>query len=592
MKIKLLISIIMLLAVGVYVGTFILNATPKIGNGPSDNESNKNPTSHIVQAGSLPKGTHGGWLLYEKNLMVEIKIFEKNVAPEFRVYITEASGKDIPLNEVKLTIKLHRLDRVNTIQFIQYGRYLRGDKTVDEPHSFIVEVRAIWKQQIYEWRFSQIEARTELLDIAIKNANITIKKALSGRLKSQINLQGEIGLNEEKVVHIVPRLDGVVKRTFKDLGDRVIPGDILAIIESRELVNAKIEFLSNLQQVDLSKSDLDREVLLLQNTTKMLDLLKKQLSVDNIYKQLKDLQIGKSRELLIPAYAKLKLASSVFQREKILFEKGISSELEYLQAEENLKSSEAKYMAVGEKIDYDGKWSVRQKKRNLEIGILNLKIARQKLFALGLLDEDIETISYQDDQDFSRYELLSPIKGIIIQKHLTTGEAVKNDDDVFLLADLSEVWVNIAIPITDLNLIQLGQNVTVHQKVLGLKTIGELTFLGSIIGETSRTVTGRVVISNPKSEWRPGTFVTLEVTLDERVVPIVVPTRAIQTIRNWSVVFVKYGNYFEARPLKLGESDGNWTEILEGLKQGESFVDQNSFTIKAEIEKSSASHDH
>ena len=592
MKVKLLISIIMILGVGIYVGKFIVNTTTKTENGSSDNELNKNPTSDKMQAGSLPKGTHGGWLLYKKDLLVEIKIFEKNVSPEFRVYITDASGKHIPLNEIKLTIKLHRLDRVDTIQFIPNGIYLRGDKSVVEPHSFIVEVSAIWKKQIYEWQFSQIEARAELPDVAIKNANVTIKKAGAGRIKTQINLQGEIGLNEEKVVHIVPRLDGVVKRTFKDLGDRVAPGDILAIIESRELANAKIEFLSNLQQIDLSKSDLDREVLLLQNTTKMLDLLKKQLSVDNVYEQLKDLQIGKSRELLIPAYAKLKLASSVFQREKILFEKGISSELEYLQAEENLKSSEAKYMALREKIDYDGKWSVRQKKRNLEIGILNLKIARQKLFALGLLDEDIETISYQDDQDFSQYELISPIKGIIIQKHLTTGEAIKNDDDVFLLADLSEVWVNIAIPITDLNLIQLGQNVTVHQKVLGLKTIGELTFLGSVIGKTSRTVTGRVVVSNPNSKWRPGTFVTLEVALNERVVPIVVPTRAIQTVRNWSVVFVKYGNYFEARPLKLGESDGNYTEVLQGLKQGESFVDQNSFTIKAEIEKLSASHDH
>ena len=592
MKVKLLISIIMFLGVGVYLGKFILNTTTKTENGSSDNELNKNPTSHKMQASSLPKGTHGGWLLYEKDLLVEIKIFEKNVSPEFRVYITDASGKDIPLNEIKLTIKLHRLDRVDTIQFIPNGIYLRGDKSVVEPHSFIVEVSAIWKKQIYEWQFSQIEARAELPDVAIKNANITIKKAGAGRINTQINLQGEIGLNEEKVVHIVPRLDGVVKRTFKDLGDRVAPGDILAIIESRELANAKIEFLSNLQQIDLSKSDLDREVLLLQNTTKMLDLLKKQLSVDNVYQQLKDLQIGKSRELLIPAYAKLKLASSVFQREKILFEKGISSELEYLQAEENLKSSEAKYIALREKINYDGKWSVRQKKRNLEMGILNLKIARQKLFALGLLDEDIETISYQDDQDFSQYELISPIKGIIIQKHLTTGEAIKNDDDVFLLADLSEVWVNIAIPITDLNLIQLGQNVTVHQKVLGLKTIGKLTFLGSVIGKTSRTVTGRVVVSNQNSKWRPGTFVTLEVALNERVVPIVVPTRAIQTIRNWSVVFVKYGNYFEARPLKLGESDGNWTEVLQGLKQGESFVDQNSFTIKAEIEKLSASHDH
>ncbi len=592
MKIKFLLPIIFLMAVGIYAGKYILSTAQNLEQSSSDNKSTLESINPESETGSIPRGPHGGWLFSKKDLRLEVKIFEKGIPPEFRVYVTDVSGKPVPLNKTKLTIKLHRLDRVDTIQFRPMGKYLLGDKSVVEPHSFNVEVRAQWKEQNYEWQFQQIEARVELPDVAIKNSNITIKKAGPGKLKNQITLPGEIALNEKKVVHIVPRLDGVVKKTLKDLGDRVFPGDILAIIESRELADAKINFLSTIQQASLTQSDLDRETLLFQNTNQMLDLLQKELELENVYQKLKDLQIGKSRELLIPAYAKMKLARSVFHREKSLFGKGISSKSEFLQAEENLKSSEAKYMALREKIDYDGKWAVRQKKRNLDLETLNLQTARQKLFTLGLVDEEIETLSNQDEQDFSRYELKSPIKGIIIQKHLTTGEAVKSDDDVFLLADLSEVWVNIAIPARDLNSIKLGQSVTVHDKDLELKSKGKLTYLDSIIDETSRTVTGRVVIPNQKSKWRPGTFVTLEITLYERTVPIAVPTRAIQTIRNWSVVFVKYGNFFEARPLELGKSDGNWTEVLSGLKKGEYFVDQNSFTVKAEIEKSSATHDH
>ena len=288
----------------------------------------------------------------------------------------------------------------------------------------------------------------------------------------------------------------------------------------------------------------------------------------------------------------MKLAKSVYLREKSLFAKGISSESEYLQAEENLKSSEAKYLALREKISYDGNWAVREKKRNFDMGVFNLQTAKQKLFALGLVDEDIKNLSQQNEQSFSKYELRSPLGGIIIQKHLTTGEAVKNDDAVFLLADLSEVWVNMAIPAMDINSVKLGQSVTVQNSNTGLKARGKLTYLDSIIDGTSRTVTGRVVIPNPKLKWRPGTFVTLELTLGERNVPLAVPTRAIQTIRDWSVVFVKYGNLFEARPLELGKSDGKWTEVLQGLKKNEYFADQNSFILKAEIEKSSATHDH
>ena len=598
MNIKSLLPIIGFIAAGVYAGNIILNIAPE-----SAQISEQKPHNHEEgqgthddhepkQANSIPRGPNGGWLFTKKGLQVEVKIYETGIPPEFRAFITDDLGKPIPLNEVDLTIKLNRLGRIDTIQFKPMGKYLLGNKAIVEPHSFNVDIHVNWKEKQYKWEFSQIEARVELTETAVKNANITIKNAGPARIKNQINLPGEINLNEEKVVHIVPRLDGVVKKTFKDLGNTVVPGDILAIIESRELADAKINYLAKGQQLELSKSDLDRETLLFQNTQKLLDLLHKKIDLEDVYQGLKGLQIGKSRELLIPAYAKIKLAKSVYLREKKLFAKGISSESDYLQSEENLKSSEAKYLALREKIDYDGNWAVRQKKRNFDMEVLSLQTSKHKLFALGLVNDEIANLEQQDKQSFSKYELRSPLGGIIIQKHLTTGEAVKSDDAVYLLADLSEVWVNIAIPVMDINSVKLGQSVTVRSDSIGLKSKGELTYLDSIIDRTSRTVTGRVVIPNPKSKWRPGTFVTIELTLDQRTVPLAVPTRAIQTIRDWSVVFVKYGNLFEARPLQLGKSDGKWTEVLEGLKKDESFVDQNSFILKAEIEKSSASHDH
>jgi len=223
---------------------------------------------------------------------------------------------------------------------------------------------------------------------------------------------------------------------------------------------------------------------------------------------------------------------------------------------------------------------------------LKLQTARQKLFALGLTDGEVGMLPSQKERMFTQYELRSPLGGVVIQKHLTTGEAVKNDDDIFLLADFSDVWVNIAIPAKDLKYVKLGQNVVVKDDNLGMEAKGKLTYLDSIIDETSRTVTGRVVIPNAKGHWRPGTFVTLRLVFEERKVPIAVPEKAIQTIRDWSVVFVKYGNFFEARPLELGKNDGDRVEVLAGLKAGEQYVVQNSFVVKAEIEKSSAVHSH
>lgn len=587
MKNKISTPVIIILVVGAILALAILNMEP-----PSQKQDSHDSGGESEVALSLPRGKHGGWLFSKDDLQIEVKIYETGVPPQFRVYATDSNGKSIDPHEVNLTIDLNRLDRIDTVRFKPSGDYLLGDKIVVEPHSFDVKIMTQWKGSNYKWEFAQIEARVELPETAVQNAGITVETAGPARLNRVLRLTGEIGLNEERVVHIVPRLDGVVKKVFKDLGDRVTKGELLAVLESRELADAKINYLGATKNSELAEIDLERESLLFANTTTLLDLLEQESDLEKVYTELKNLQIGESRESLIPAYAKLKLAKSVYEREKNLFKKGISSESEYLLAEEDFKSAEARYIALREKIAYDGPWAVRQKKRTMEMERFNLQTARQKLFALGLTKKEIQGLTDQEENVFTHHELRSPLEGIIIKKHLTTGEAVNKDDDVFLLADFSDVWVNISIPVKDLKNVKRGQKVLIRDDNLGLKAKGKLSYLDSIVEEKTRMVTGRIVISNPNKLWRPGTFVTVELVIEERTVPIAVSMKAIQTIRDWSVVFVKYGNFFEARPLELGENDGHRVEVLEGLSKGEQYVAHNSFAVKAEIEKSSATHSH
>jgi len=442
------------------------------------------------------------------------------------------------------------------------------------------------------WEYSQIEARAEIFPEMIKNLDITTSKAGPAKIKIIQQLTGEVSLNEEKVVHIVPRLDGVVRKVLKDLGDRVENGELLAVLESRELADVKISYLSALKKLTLSLKDLEREKLVYKNTLTMLRLLEQHSDLEEIEHHLNNLVIGESRKLLIPAYSKFKLADSVYQREKQLHEKGISSKSEYLLALDDYKSAEAKYLALREKISYDGDWTIQQKQRTVEMNQLNLQTANQKLQALGLSTTQIELLETQENPIFTQYELRSTLSGLVIKRHLTTGEAIKKDDNIFILADFSDVWINIAIPANNIKAVELGQEVRVINEPMGIEETGRLTYLSSIIDETNRTITGRVVIPNRKNLWRPGTFVDVELIVEERPVPIAIKAEAIQNLRDWSVVFVKYGDYFEGRPVEIGVSDGSWVEVLDGLSAGENYAVKNSFTVKAEIEKSGATHSH
>lgn len=588
---KISIGAILILMVGAVLGWGILNmeqAKQMFGyeeKEPSTHEDHEGPHEQ-----SPERGKHGGWMFAEKDLRLEVKIYEQGIPPQFRVYATTANGKAIKLNEIGLNIILKRLDRVDTIGFKPSGDYLLGDQVVAEPHSFNMVVKAKWKGESYQWELSQLEGRAEFTPEAVKNAGLSFKKAGPAKLVSTIRLPGEIGLNEEKVVHIVPRVDGVVKKVFKDLGDQVQVGEVIAILESRELADTKINYLSATKQAEMGRADHDRETRVFNNTQRMLELLEKELEIEEIYSQLKNLVIGKSRESLIPAYAKLRLAKSIHLREKGLLEKGITSESEYLVAWEDYKSAEARYIALREKISYEGEWSLRQKKKTLEMDQLNLETANQKLLALGLSPAEVDQLLEEDERHFTQYELRASLNGTVIQKHLTTGEAVKKDDDIFLLADLSEVWVNFAIPEKELKRVRLGQKVILKEEPRRIKA--KLSYLSSIIDEKTRTVTGRIVLPNKNFELRPGGYVTVDLIVEERKVPIAVEPEAIQSFRDWSVVFIKYGSLLEARPLKLGENDGNKVEVLEGLKAGEEYVAKNSYAVKAEIEKSGATHSH
>src|SRR3989339_1524531 len=158
------------------------------------NESHEEIESEHEEDGHA-KGHHGGRLLSEDSFQVEITIYERGIPPQFRVYIFD-NGTLVNPDEVKLTVELHRLGgRVDTINFQKEGDYLRGDKVVEEPHSFDVKVLANWKGNTYRWEYSQVEGRVELSPEAVQSAGIVVETAGPVQMKTVIELPGEGKLN-------------------------------------------------------------------------------------------------------------------------------------------------------------------------------------------------------------------------------------------------------------------------------------------------------------------------------------------------------------------------------------------------------------
>lgn len=455
-----------------------------------------------------PRGPHGARLLSDDGLQVEMTIYEAGVPPHFRVYPLDADGQPVAPGQVDLVVELHRLGgRVDRISFTPEADYLRGEVVVEEPHSFDVKVSASRQGRTHTWAYAQIEGKVQLGPEQVKSAGIVVSAVGPRTIQTTLDLPGDIKADETRLAHVVPRVRGVVTEVLKKEGDRVRRGDLLAVLSSRELADAKGQYLAAAHHVEFSRVTVERE--------------------------------------------------------ETLWKKKISAERDYLEA-----------------------------KRAFDEAELSQQLAGQTLRVLGVPAASLDTLAREPAERLARYEIRAPIDGSVVERDVTIGEAVTEDQRIFTVTDLSSVWVEVSVYARDLGVVRQGQEVVVISTELGTETSGRIDFVGQLVGGDTRTAKARLTLPNGDGRWRPGLFVTVRLVREETTVPLAVAAEAIQTFRDWQVVFVKFGDWFEARPLELGRTDGQWVEVLGGLVAGDQYAAANSFAVKAEIGKLGATHDH
>jgi len=338
---------------------------------------------------------------------------------------------------------------------------------------------------------------------------IQVAQAGPGKLLNYLELQGEVSINNDCLAHVVPRLSGVVREVRKSVGDVVRQGEILAVIESRELADVQAEYLA--------------------------------------------------------AIEKLALTQAKYAREERLWQKKISAEQDYLDAKQAVAESN-----------------------------IATRTAKQKLHSLGLSDEHIRLLpKRQTGSSYTRFEIVAPFDGSIIEKHITLGETIKEDADAFMIADLSTVWVNFNIYPKDLQHIRQGQEIFVATGQDTPDVENTIAYVAPVVKEETRTALARVILPNPEGLWRSGMFVTARVVVgDGEVASLVVPKSALQTVEEKTVVFVETPQGFEAKPVQTGRSNATHVEITSGLSAGATYALAGTFTLKAQLSKSAFGDGH
>ncbi|MBL7661481.1 efflux RND transporter periplasmic adaptor subunit [bacterium] len=198
----------------------------------------------------------------------------------------------------------------------------------------------------------------------------------------------------------------------------------------------------------------------------------------------------------------------------------------------------------------------------------------------------------ESNQSLQVYEIRSLIKGQVVKRHATLGEFVSEGKELFVIADLSEIWADFQVYRDDFSTIEPGQQISIHAGEDLPPINARVSYVSPFTDVATQSKLIRAVIDNHDRLLRPGLFISGTLSSDLKDVPVAVKREALQKFRDWDVVFLTDGEVFQAMPVKTGRKDLQFVEILAGLNARDRYVSTNSFIVKAEIEKSQASHDH
>ncbi|MBI2432802.1 MAG: efflux RND transporter periplasmic adaptor subunit [Candidatus Hydrogenedentes bacterium] len=331
---------------------------------------------------------------------------------------------------------------------------------------------------------------------AAERAGVEVGPPSAGAAAEGAEFLARVTYNQNRVAHVTPRVSGVVDEVLADLGAEVGAGTPLARVSAPEAAQAWGELQS--------------------------------------------------------AEAEEALAREIHAREKMLWEKEVSSTQEYRTAEAALRQARIRTQLAGEQLN-------------------NLGVQAEGGARGG-----------------SSITVTTPLAGTIVDRHAVVGETVERGDALFTVADLSGMWLELTVPVAAVAAVHTGDAVEARfQGLEGMVLEGTVEWIDAKVDPDSRTVRARASVANPAAVLKDGMVGKVRVQHGAALSALHVPAESIQEFDGKPYVFVKLAaDLYEVRQVALGQAREGRVAVVEGLAPEEDIVLARSFTVKSEFLKS------
>jgi membrane fusion protein, heavy metal efflux system len=419
-----------------------------------------------------------------------------------------------------------------------------------------------------------------------KEAGLQVEKVEPSPLTEAIWVTGKIALNEDRVAHIFPLVSGRVEEVMVSYGQHVRRGDVLALVQSREVGQAKLELVKDRLAFEFAKVHHGWSEHFAKNTTEMVAALLTNISIDEIDRQFRDRPMGNFREQLLTAYAQARKSELDLARLASLSEQGISPGKQLTAAEASRDADRAAFQAWMEQAKFQSQQQLLTTQQTLREAETRVSVTETSLQILGYEAHDLSDIDpAREGARLAHYPIRAPFDGTIVAKDIVLLERVSPEMQLFEIADLSSVWVK--ADVYDQHLPRLRD---LQEETVRLRTStypdrifsARVFYTGEIVAEETRTIALTAIANNEEQLLKPGMFAEVELRRRQPDTVLQIPEPAIIEHGGQTMVFVLDGeDRFAVRPVTLGRRSEGRREVLSGLQAQQSVVTEGTFVLKS-----------
>ena len=420
----------------------------------------------------------------------------------------------------------------------------------------------------------------------LASAGVVVAAPRLEKFPEALRLTGKVSLNEDRIAHIFPVVEGTVEKVSVTLGQVVKSNDLLVMIHSREVGRAKLElYQARLQhELALVKDKLQTEIA--DNTQLLLKALRNAMPILEIEQRFRDRRMGDYREKLLQAYSSFLKSDADLDRLNSVTDSGAISTKQVAWVQAGRNADQATFQSRIEQVDHELKMLTLLSSQTVKEAFTRVAVSEANLRILGCDEADIQSVDpIKQGEAISDYAVRAPFDGTIIAKDVVLREQARMDRQIIGIADLSTVWIDADIYEQNIPLLAslAGQKISVSNEAWpSRKFEAKVFFTGEVMDEKTRTVAMRAMADNPEHLLKPGMFVAIEIIAESAEPKLQVPIKAVQEHQGAHFVFVqKAATEFERRNVTVGKSNDTSVVIESGLSAQEQIAVDGGFILKS-----------